>query len=154
MFRSIIFGYLDTYLYVGIASDLRTYSLLTFPNHVDIVDAHFGVPLIIKQFPIIITIVASFTAIYLYQTIPTYLISITNNYKGYKFYKFFNGKYLIEVIYNYYNLNTGNHISIKLDIGLIELIAPHALSYSITTTSNNISVIDTGNIKIYDIYNC
>jgi len=155
-FRSIIFGYLASDLYVGIASDFLSYTLFTYPNHVGIVEAHFGVPLIIKLFPIIITIVSSFTAIYLYHIIPNYLISLTNNSIGYKFYIFFNGKYLIDVIYNNYfiysSLNTGNLITLKLDLGLIELLASQALTSSLTTSSNNISVIDTGNIQIYALY--
>jgi len=68
LLKVIIFGYLASYLYVDIASYLLTYSLFTYPNQVGLVKGHIGVTLIIKVFPIIITIVASFTAIYLYYS--------------------------------------------------------------------------------------
>jgi NADH-ubiquinone oxidoreductase chain 5 len=109
-----------------------------------------------KMLPIIVTIIASVFAIYLYHIVPNYLINITNNKIGYNLYKFFNGKYLVDNIYNYYiiygGLNIGNIISLKIDLGLIELLGPYGLSTSLQSSSKTISLIDTGSVQNYALY--
>ncbi|CEG19378.1 nadh dehydrogenase subunit 5 [Ceraceosorus bombacis] len=155
-FISIAFGYLASDLYVGIASDFLSTSLFTHPSHVTIVEAHFGLPLIFKLLPMIVTIIASVLAIYLYHIVPTYLVGLTNTKIGYNLYKFFNGKYLVDVIYNHYiiyaGLKAGNLISLKLDLGLIELLGPHGLSTSLQSSSKTVSLIDTGSVQNYALY--
>lgn len=155
-FISIAFGYLASDLYVGIASDFLSNSLFVYPSHISIIEAHYSIPIVMKMLPIIVTIIASVFAIYLYHIVPNYLINITNNKIGYNLYKFFNGKYLVDNIYNYYiiygGLNIGNIISLKIDLGLIELLGPYGLSTSLQSSSKTISLIDTGSVQNYALY--
>src|ERR1700761_3594189 len=95
-------------------------------------------------------------AIFLYHKNPTFIIDLTDNLIGQKFYTFFNGKYFFDIIYNNYFINKGLElgyiISKVLDRGIIEMVGPNGLSQTLTNTGKNISKLDTGVITTYSIY--
>jgi NADH-ubiquinone oxidoreductase chain 5 len=153
---AIFFGYVASDLYVGMGSDFLSQSLFIHPNHISIVEAHFSLPLFIKLLPAILTIFSASLALYLYNVIPNYLISLTGNSFGRNIYVFFNGKYFVDVIYNHYIINAslllGYTISKVLDRGIIEIVGPHGISTSLFVGSNDIAKLDTGNITSYALY--
>lgn len=153
---AIFFGYIGRDLFVGIGSNFLSTSLFTLPSHIIIIEAEFGLPLLIKYLPIISTIIGTFLALYLYHKIPVFTIQLTNTSFGRFLYKFFNGKYYIDVLYNNYIINgiltLGYIVSKVLDRGLIELIGPNGLSIFLISSSHDIAKMDTGNITNYALF--
>ena len=150
---AIFFGYIARDLYVGMGSDFLSSSLFTHPSHITLIEAEFGIPLINKLLPAIGTFIGAGIALYLYHILPVFTIGMTN---GQKLYKFFNGKYYVDVIYNHYiingALNLGYTISKVLDRGIIELVGPYGLSTGLTAGSQDIAKLDTGNLTSYALY--
>lgn len=153
---AIFFGYLGRDLFVGMGSDFLSPSLFIHPSHITLVEAEFGLPLLIKLLPAIGTLAGAGLALYMYHILPLFSIQLTNNTIGRNLYRFFNGKYYVDVIYNHYfingALNLGYTLSKTLDRGIIELIGPYGLSTSLTSSSRDISKLDTGNITSYALY--
>lgn len=152
---AIFFGYVASDLFIGIGSEFLSQSLFTHPSHIILVEAE-NIILLPKLLPLILSIIGASTALYFYHIMPTVLINITNNILGNKLYKFFNGKYYIDVIYNHFILNNslqlGYIISKVLDRGFIELVGPYGLSTLFISGSSNISKLDTGNLTSYALY--
>lgn len=152
---SVFFGYICKDLYVGIGSDFLIDSIFTHPNHIHSIDAE-NIPSIYKVGPIMGSFGAATIALYLYNKIPIYLINIKYSVWGQKVYKFFNGEYLIDIIYNNYvlykGLYIGSNLSNWVERGVIEYVGPYGLSVKIVTISNTITKIDTGFITSYAIY--
>jgi NADH-ubiquinone oxidoreductase chain 5 len=153
---AIFFGYVASDIYTGMGSDFISNSVFVHPSHISLVEAHFGVPLFIKLLPAIITMCAAGLALYLYNVVPNYLIGITGSYFGRLFYRFFNGKYFVDVIYNHYIINAslmlGYTVSKVLDRGAVELVGPHGMSQGLSTSSKDVSKLDTGNLTSYALY--
>lgn len=153
---AIFFGYVARDLFVGIGTDFLSESLYMYPNHVAMVEAEFGMSTLVKLLPLIGTILGMASCLYLYHYMPRYLISLTNSKVGLSLYKFFNGKYFIDVIYNHYvitgNLSLGYLLSKVVDRGFIELVGPHGLTLGTTYASRNITQFDTGNLTSYALY--
>lgn len=109
-----------------------------------------------KLLPIIITIVGATASLYIYNIIPISLINISNNYYLTIIYKFFNGKYFIDVIVNnyiiYFSIKLGYTISKIIDRGIIELVGPYGFTYGLTKTSQNIKTLDSGLVTSYAVY--
>lgn len=152
---AIFFGYVASDLFVGIGSDFLSQSLFTHPSHITLVEAE-NIPLLPKLLPIILSILGAGAALYFYHVLPTVLINISDNKVGRKLYKFLNGKYYIDVIYNHYIINgalqLGYIISKVLDRGMIEMVGPHGLTTGFTSGSKNIAKLDTGNLTSYALY--
>jgi len=152
---AIFFGYVASDLFVGIGSDFLSQSLFTHPSHITLVEAE-NIPLLPKLLPIILSILGAGAALYFYHVLPTVLINISDNKVGRKLYKFLNGKYYIDVIYNHYIINgalqLGYIISKVLDRGMIEMVGPHGLTTGFTSGSKNIAKLDTGNLTNYALY--
>lgn len=150
---AIFFGYIAKDLFVGIGSDFASF---THPSHVSLVEAEFGLPLFIKLLPAIGTFFGAGFAIYLYHVQYLFTIEMTDSRLGINIYRFFNGKYYIDVIYNYYfmykSLIVGYSISKVLDRGVIELIGPQGLGSSLSSSSQSMSKLDTGNLTDYALY--
>lgn len=109
-----------------------------------------------KLLPVIVSLTVSIIAVYLYHNASTLIINITDNTIGYRIYGFFNGKYYVDVIYNKYiiggGLRLGYIVSKYIDRGIIELIGPRGLTMGVTTISQNISKLDTGNVTTYALF--
>ena len=153
---SIFFGFIFSDLFVGMASDFFSNAIFIKPNNISLIEAEFSLPLIIKLLPALLSLFGASLAIFLYHKSPTFIIDLTDNLLGQKFYTFFNGKYFFDIIYNNYIINKGLElgytISKVLDRGIIEMVGPYGLSQTLTKTGNNISKLDTGVITTYSIY--
>lgn len=166
---SILFGFVFSDLFVGIGTDFFGNSIFTHPTHITLVEAEFSLPLLLKLLPTIGSIFAAISAILLYNKTPSVLIDLTDspsaltnsisNIKGslgIRLYTFFNGKYLLDVVYNKYTtgagLKLGYTVSKVLDRGIIELLGPFGISKLLMTTAANISRLDTGIVTSYALY--
>jgi NADH-ubiquinone oxidoreductase chain 5 len=153
---SIFFGFIFSDLFVGMASDFFSNAIFIKPNNISLIEAEFSLPLLIKLLPALLSLFGASLAIFLYSISPTFIIDLTDNLMGQKFYTFFNGKYFFDIIYNNYVINKGLElgysISKVLDRGIIEMVGPYGLSQTLTKTGKNISKLDTGVITTYSIY--
>ena len=153
---SIFFGFIFSDLFVGMASDFFSNAIFIKPNNISLIEAEFSLPLIIKLLPALLSLFGASLAIFLYHVSPIFVIDLTNNFIGQKFYTFFNGKYFFDIIYNNYIINKGliigYIISKILDRGIIEMVGPYGLSHTLTNTGKNISKLDTGVVTTYSIY--
>ena len=153
---SILFGYFASDIFVGVGSDFFGNSLFIHPNNVNLIEAEFSLPLLIKLLPAILSLLGALTAVYLYHYQPNFIINLTETSLGREIYTFLNGKYLFDVVYNNYiiggGLKLGYIISKVLDRGVIELIGPYGLANVLTNTGINISKLDTGIVTTYALY--
>nr|YP_010284342.1 NADH dehydrogenase subunit 5 [Pleurotus pulmonarius]AWL21259.1 NADH dehydrogenase subunit 5 [Pleurotus pulmonarius]QBS47730.1 NADH dehydrogenase subunit 5 [Pleurotus pulmonarius]QBS47750.1 NADH dehydrogenase subunit 5 [Pleurotus pulmonarius]QCP68313.1 NADH dehydrogenase subunit 5 [Pleurotus pulmonarius]UKQ55995.1 NADH dehydrogenase subunit 5 [Pleurotus pulmonarius] len=153
---SILFGFVFSDLFVGVGSDFFGNSLFIHPNNISIIEAEFSLNLIIKLLPVILSLIGSVLAIYLYHNNPEFINQLTDNTISRKIYGFLNGKYYFDVIYNHYfiskGLLLGYTISKELDRGAIEFLGPYGLSTAFTNTGNNIAKLDTGIVTTYALY--
>jgi len=170
---SIFFGFIFSDLFVGIGTDFFANSLFIHPNHITLVEAEFSLPLLFKLLPSIGSIFAAIAALYLYHNKSLggvgkvnrglglgiggqAMIEFTDLYILRKIYTFFNGKYLIDIIYNNYiiggGLKLGYTFAKVLDRGVIEVVGPFGISDFLFNTGNNISKWDTGIVTSYALY--
>lgn len=153
---AIFFGYVAKDLFVGMGSDFLSPSLFIHPSHISLVEAEFSINLFNKLLPAILTLGGASAAIYMYHVVPLFTISLTGSILGRTLYQFFNKKYYVDAIYNYYVINasllTGYNISKSLDRGVIELVGPYGLSSSLSAGSKDIAKLDTGNLTSYALY--
>ena len=167
---SIFFGYIFSDLFVGIGNNSFGSSLFIHPNHINLIEAEFSIPLLFKLMPALFSLLGSALAIILYQNKPEFIISLTDYSNasrlltqpegignlGRKLYTFFNGKYFFDIIYNYYftrkSLQFGFYVTNLLERGIIEFIGPYGLSNVLFLTGKNISKLDTGIVTSYALY--
>jgi NADH-ubiquinone oxidoreductase chain 5 len=153
---SIVFGYIAKDLFVGPGSDFLATALFQHPDHVNLIEAEFGIPLIIKHLPAIGSVAGAALAVYLYTVVPSFTISLTDSALGSAIYRFLNGKWLFDVVYNKYIINGGLRlgytVSKVLDRGVIELFGPFGFSNVVTSAGKEVSDYDTGVITSYALY--
>lgn len=153
---SIGFGYVAKDCFVGIGSDFLSTALFQLPNHVSLVEAEFGLPLLLKLLPMLGSFFGFGLALYLYHVRPLFTIKLTESSLGKALYTFFNGKWLFDNVYNEYfitgGMKLGHSISKVIDRGIIELVGPFGLSNTLTSTGRNIRSYDTGVITSYALY--
>lgn len=153
---SIGFGYVAKDLFVGIGSDFLSAALFQHPDHISLVEAEFGLPLILKLLPAIGSLFGAALAVYLYHAVPGFTISLTNNTIGNALYKFLNGKWLFDMAYNSFiisgSLRLGHVISKVMDRGVIELVGPYGFSNVLTNAGRSVASYDTGVITSYALY--
>jgi len=153
---SIGFGYVAKDLFVGIGSDFLSAALFQHPDHISLVEAEFGLPLILKLLPAIGSLFGAALAIYLYHVVPAFTIGLTDNTIGNALYKFLNGKWLFDMAYNSYiisgGLRLGHVISKVIDRGVIELVGPYGFSNGLTNAGRSVASYDTGVITSYALY--
>lgn len=153
---AIFFGYVAKDLYVGVGSDFLSSALFIHPNHITLVEAEFGLPLFYKLLPAVGSFFGATAALVLYHRLPDFTVSLTQGKLGYLMYKFFNGKYFFDVIYNHYVINNalglGLVTSKALDRGLVEKMGPFGLTDTFYTTSRQVATLDSGIITSYALY--
>lgn len=169
---AIFFGYVAKDLFVGPGSDFLSSALFIHPGHITLVEAEFGLPLFYKLLPAIGSMLGAGAALLLYNgigkanTLPDFVVSLTlppfgvspklGHKTGYMMYKFFNGKYFFDVIYNHYVINNalglGLVTSKVLDRGLVEKIGPFGLTHSFYNTSRQLATLDSGVVTSYALY--
>lgn len=153
---SIGFGYVAKDLFVGIGSDFLSTALFQHPNHISLVEAEFGLPLMLKLLPAIGSLFGASLALYLYHVVPGFTINLTYNTVGNALYKFLNGKWLFDMVYNTFiisgGLRLGHVISKVIDRGVIELVGPYGFSTVLTNAGRSVANYDTGVITSYALY--
>jgi len=153
---SIFFGYITHDLFIGIGTNFWGNSLFVHPNHINLIEAEFAIPLYYKLLPLIGSLFGGFLALILYHLYPLFIINLVNISLGKSIYRFFNQKYWIDNIYNNLILtkilNFGYITNKVLDRGAIELIGPYGLVNSLKQTSKLITNFDTGFIPHYAIF--
>lgn len=149
---------------VGLGSNFFGNSLFYHPSHINILEAEFSLPLYIKLLPTFLSLTGGILAFYFYNYPSLGLAQISilsrigNKTKPFnvKLYTFFNGKYLLDLIFNQYfisgGLQLGYIVSKLLDKGVIELIGPYGLTEGSYNTSKNLIKLDTGVITTYALY--
>ena len=151
---SIFFGFVFSDLFVGIGTDFFANSLFIHPNNISLVEAEFSLPLLLKLLPTILSLIGGILAIFIYHKTPEILTDNSNLFR--QIYRFLNGQYFFDVIYNQYviskGLNFGYTISKVLDRGIIEVVGPFGLSNILQNTGNKIANLDTGVITTYSLY--
>jgi NADH-ubiquinone oxidoreductase chain 5 len=153
---SIAFGYVAKDAFVGVGTDFLSTALFQHPNHISLIEAEFGIPLSLKLLPAIGSFFGAALAVYLYHVTPLFTINLTNNALGKAIYKFLNGKWLVDNVYNVFiitgGLRLGHTISKVIDRGILELVGPFGLSNVLSNTGRNIASYDTGIITSYALY--
>jgi NADH-ubiquinone oxidoreductase chain 5 len=79
---SIFFGYIFSDLFVGIGNNAFGSSLFIHPNHINLIEAEFSIPLLFKLMPALFSLLGSALAIILYQNKPEFIIGLTDNSKS------------------------------------------------------------------------
>jgi len=153
---SIAFGYVAKDLYVGVGTDFLSAALFQHPDHISLIEAEFGLPLVLKLLPAIGSLFGAFLALYLYHSVPAFTIGLTNNVIGKALYKFLNGKWLFDMAYNSYiiggGLHVGHVISKVIDRGVIEMVGPYGFTAVLTNAGRSVGSYDTGVITSYALY--
>ena len=153
---SIFFGYLFSDLFIGIGNNAFSSSMFIHPNNINLVEAEFSLPLLIKLLPAILSALGALLAIIMYQNKPELFVGLTDNALGKSLYTFLNGKYFFDILYNFYiirkSLQYGYYITNVLEKGIIETMGPHGLSSVLYKTGINISKLDTGIVTSYALY--
>ena len=142
---SIFVGYLGKDIFIGPGSTFFTHSIYVLPNHITLINAEFLSP-IIKQIPVIGSIIGAVTAIIIYSKSRIFNIR--------EIYIFLSNKWHFDYIYNNYIVKPiftwGHNVSYKvLDKGLIEVIGPNGLSSSIRYVSTIFSRLQSGQVYNY-----
>lgn len=153
---SIVFGYIAKDAFVGPGTDFLSTSLFQHPNHITLIEAEFGLSLVVKLLPIIGSLFGAGLALYLYHITPRFTISLTNSSLGRSVYTFLNGKWLFDRVYNFFiisgGLKYGHIISKVIDRGLIEIVGPYGFRSAFTNTGKSVANYDTGVITSYALY--
>lgn len=93
---SIFFGYVASDLFVGPGSDFLSTALFIHPDNVVMVEGEFALPTLIKNLPVLASVLSAGLAIVLYHRYPAVLTYLTDPYTfgglGLVTYRFFNSK--------------------------------------------------------------
>lgn len=153
---SIGFGYVAKDIFVGVGTDYLSTALFQHPDHISLIEAEFGLPLLLKLLPSIGSMFGAMLAVYLYHVVPSFTIGLTDNVVGNSLYKYLNGKWLFDNVYNKYfisgGLALGHVISKVIDRGAIEMVGPLGFSTVLTNAGRSIGSYDTGVITSYALY--
>jgi len=156
----IILGLLSVYLgnimkdfFVGLGSQGLGSGIFIHPNHIIIGDTEFGIPVINKLLPLLLSILFAILALYLLEKKPLLLLNFNISNWGKNVYRFFNQRYWFELIYNRSivkgTLYMGYITNTILDRGVFELIGPRGAVASIYKISNYFASFDSGSIARY-----
>jgi len=151
---SIFFGYIFKDLFVGLGTDFFINSLFMIPQHVNILDAEFSLPLFYKLLPVILSLFGAFLAFIIYYIFPMYFYNFILKYKSF-ITLFANGYWLdsiYEKIFLYNTFNFANITNKIIDRGIIEIIGPYGLTNLFSVGINKLSKLDSGIIPNYATY--
>ncbi|GAB2652327.1 NADH-quinone oxidoreductase subunit L [Prescottella soli] len=153
---SIVFGYIAKDMFVGVGTDFLSTSLYQHPDHITLIEAEFGLPLLMKLLPAIGSVFGASLALYLYHVVPNITINLTNGPIGYTVYSFLNAKWYWDALYNGLIIGAGLRIGLVIskviDRGIIELTGPYGLSTALTGAGRSVATYDTGVITSYALY--
>ena len=153
---SIIIGYITKEFFIGFGTDFWLNVIFILPANYIIVDIEF-IELLYKILPLLVTIVGAMTAVYIYSFgIDIYFLLKKNQIFKY-FYFFFNRKWYLDKIVNYFIITptiSFGHIYTynSIDRGLIEKLGPWGIVTSISVYVKNFRDIQTGYIYNYLLF--
>lgn len=149
---SIFLGYLWRDMFIGPASLFFNNSFFINPNSLDLMDAEF-IPFRFKIIPVVFSFLGAFLSYVVY-----YVYNMLLDRQFYKqtfkpIYFFFNQKWYIDHVYNYFIgeplLKFGASTSFKLiDKGFLEVFGPNGIKNFVYILSNNLFKFNSG--KIYN----
>src|SRR6266496_412062 len=150
---SVYLGNISKDFFIGLGSQGFGNSVFTHPNHIIMSDTEFGVPIINKLLPLILSIILAIITLYLFEKKPLQLLSFKKSKGGQNIYRFFNQRYWFELIYNKSivkgTLHLGYITNTILDRGALELIGPRGAVGSLYKISNYFASFDSGSIARY-----
>lgn len=150
---SIFYGFIVKDVLSGLGSDAIGSSFFIHPIKQNVmVDAEFQ-SLIWKLIPIIISLSSVSLATYLYLYSPNLIIQLKLNYPNW--YKFFNQKLYLDVLYSYFiylGLNLSYQLTQTIDRGSLEILGSKGVSQQLTQSSQLITRLDVGDLTIYANY--
>lgn len=154
---SIYFGFLTKDIFIGLGSGFFSdNSLFIHPLHEILIDTEFAVPTIFKLIPFILTITFSLLAIIYPEFMPNSVTNFKLSRIGYFIFGFFNQRFLIELFYNKYIVNTvlelGGQTTKVLDRGSIEWVGPYGVYNVLLWISKTISGLSKGIVTNYALY--
>lgn len=152
-FLSIFIGYLTKDFFIGIGNDFWGSSIFIQPYNYTLTETEF-LNIYYKQFPLIITCLGVFFAIFLYNYYfeKMYYLKTSKNVK--KIYSFFNKKWLFDKIYNFVISQSILNLSLyffykQLDRGFLEKVGPIGLTNLFKVITDVISKSQTGLLLDY-----
>ena len=154
---SIYFGFLTKDIFIGLGSGFFSdNSLFIHPLHEILIDTEFAVPTIFKLIPFILTMTFSLLAIIYPEFMPNSVTNFKLSRIGYFIFGFFNQRFLIELFYNKYIVNTvlelGGQTTKVLDRGSIEWVGPYGVYNVLLWISKTISGLSKGIVTNYALY--
>nr|QCG70051.1 NADH dehydrogenase subunit 5 [Plectosphaerella sp.] len=154
---SIYFGYLTKDIFIGLGSRFFTdNSIFIHPSHEILIDTAFAVTTLFKLLPFFFTIFFTILALIYFEFLSNLVVNFKLSRVGYYIYGFFNQRFLIELFYNTYIVNTvlfmGGQTTKVLDKGAIELLGPFGLEKTLLKFSKVISGLNTGIVTNYALY--
>ena len=154
---SIFFGYITKDIFIGLGTGLFSdNSLFIHPLHEITLDTEFAVPIFFKLLPFILTVSLGLISLIFSEFYGKLLINFKFSNFGYSIFSLFNQRFLIELFYNKYIINTvlklGGHTTKIIDKGSVELLGPYGLEKGLLNLSINISNLSTGVITTYALY--
>jgi NADH-ubiquinone oxidoreductase chain 5 len=154
---SIFFGFITKDIFIGLGSNFFIdNSIFIHPMHEIMIDTEFGVPTLFKILPFIFTVAFSVVALFYSEFYPEVIINFKLSRLGYNIFGFFNQRFLVELFYNNYIVNTilywGGLTTKILDKGSIEMAGPYGLERLFGKLSKYLAGLSTGNISIYALF--
>src|SRR5580700_4892267 len=90
---SVFLGYISKDFFTGLANQGLGNSLYSTPIHSLIIDTEFGIPVLNKLLPLILSTILGITAIYLFENKAKYLLKFNLSWVGKNIFRFFNQRY-------------------------------------------------------------
>lgn len=150
---SVFLGYISKDFFTGLANQGLGNSLYSTPIHSLIIDTEFGIPVLNKLLPLILSTILGITAIYLFENKAKYLLKFNLSWIGKNIFRFFNQRYWFELIYNNTIVknvfNFGYVTSSTFDKGIFEYIGPRGAVAGIYKISYYLADFDSGSIARY-----
>ena len=150
---SVFLGYISKDFFIGLGNQSFGISLSNLPFHSILIDTEFGIPLINKLLPLILSIILAILALYLFENKSIILLKFNISKYGKIIYRFFNQRYWFELIYNNtivnYVFNFGYITSSIFDKGIFEYIGPRGAVAGLYKISYYFAEFDSGSIARY-----
>ena len=154
---SVFFGYICRDLYIGLGSSFfLDNAIFVHPLHEIMVTTEFGVDILYKLLPLVLTVFISIFALLMFEYFSNLLILFKLSRLMYNIFSLFSLRLLFEYFYNKYIVNfilkSGGQTTKILDKGSVELLGPFGLERILTNLSKNLNKLDTGVVTSYALY--
>jgi NADH-ubiquinone oxidoreductase chain 5 len=150
---SVYLGNITKDFFAGLGSQGLGNSVFIHPDHIVLIDTEFGVPVINKLLPLILSVIFAIIALYLYEKKAQFLLNFNQLRWNINIYRFFNQRYWFELIYNRCivkcTMFLGYITNVIIDRGVLEIIGPRGAVASLYKISNFFALFDSGSIARY-----